>query len=58
MIAVWPDERNCDNYHYEMPPEQGNLIHKLLSKMSVKEYLDKGFTHDEIEKLTSIYYSF
>ena len=58
MIAVWPDDNNPIDYYYEFTKDQGNLIYKLLGKISVKQYVEWGFSDDEIEKLTSIYYSF
>lgn len=58
MITVWPDEKNCTDYHYEFPPIQGELIYKLLGKLSVNDLVDRGFTDNEIEMLNSIYYSF
>jgi len=58
MITIWPDEKNVDDYHYEFPPKQGELIHKLLGKISMKDYIEMGFTDNEIEIFNNIYYSF
>jgi len=58
MIRCWPDENNVEDYHYEFPPKQAELIYKLLGKMSMNDYIDKGFTDNEIAVFSNIYYSF
>lgn len=57
MMRVFPDPKTMDCY-YKMTEEEGELIYKVLGRLSLNDLKDRDFNKGEIDKIHSIYYSF
>ena len=55
MKAVWPDENKPTEFFYEMRPDEGELLCRLLGKLSRNDLVEFKFTDEEIDKIYSIY---
>ncbi len=58
MITYWPDKNKRNEFKYELTPLEGNLIYRIIKKLSDKDLKKMDFTDEEIDKINRIYQSF